>query len=203
MTTDPLATPYLDPGHVAGVVALPDPLARNAAITRGYHDLSEAVAELLGRDHANWLTFGQWASAEARESIDGRAVPAIVRPFFGHEVATAVANGNAVIFGDVALPFVRFVQLYAGVRAGDDPAAARSTLLADPLVTASEDTRRAFAAYADAWDLLAAGDPDPRARAERMLVANVSVGAHEQRVADPFVRAAIPGRWISAIIATA
>lgn len=35
-----------------------------------------------------------------------------------------------------------------------------------------------------------------------MLVANASVGAHEQRVADPFVRAAIPGRWISAIVAT-
>ena len=61
---------------------------------------------------------------------------------------------------------------------------------------------RAFAAYADAFDLLAAGDPDPRRRALRMLVANVSVGAHEQRVADPFVRAAIPGRWLSAIVAT-
>jgi hypothetical protein len=35
-----------------------------------------------------------------------------------------------------------------------------------------------------------------------MLVGNVSVGAHEQRVADPYVRAAIPGRWISAIVAT-
>jgi len=35
-----------------------------------------------------------------------------------------------------------------------------------------------------------------------MLVANASVGAHEQRVADPFVRAAIPGRWISAVVAT-
>jgi hypothetical protein len=39
-------------------------------------------------------------------------------------------------------------------------------------------------------------------RAERILVANVSVGAHEQVVADPFVRAAIPGRWIAAIAAT-
>ena len=33
-------------------------------------------------------------------------------------------------------------------------------------------------------------------------MANVSIGAHEQVVADPFVRAAIPGRWIVAVAAT-
>lgn len=203
MTIDPLATPYLDAAFVADVVAMPDPLARNAAITRGYHDLSDAVAALLGSDHANWLTFGQWASAEARESIDGRAVPALARPFFGAQVAAAVARGNAVIFGDVAPPFIRFVGLYAAVQAGGNAADARTAMLADPVVAASADMLRAFTAYADAWDLLAAGDPDPKRRAERMFVANVSIGAHEQRVADPFVRAAIPGRWISAIVATA
>ena len=48
-----------------------------------------------------------------------------------------------------------------------------------------------------------AGDPGAAVRrAARILVANVSIGAHEQRVADPYVRAAIPGRWIAAIAAT-
>ena len=201
-----LTTAYLDPAFVARVVAIPDPLERNAAITHGYHDLSEAVAALLGRDHANWLTFGQWASAEARESIDGSAVPAVVRPFFGDAIGAAVAAGNAAIFGDVALPFIRFVLLFGGVVAGTaasrSAAAARAELLADPLITGNEDLVRAFTAYADAFDLLAAGDPDPGRRAERMLVANASIGAHEQLVADPYVRAAIPGRWISAIVAT-
>ncbi len=200
---DPLATPYLDPAHVARVVAEPDPLARNAAITRGYHALSEAMAALLGRDHANWLTFGQWASAEARESIDGTGVPPLARPFFGEEIAQAVAAGNAAIFGDVALPFIRFVTLFAGCRtARGSVADSRTALLADPQIAASEDLVRAFGAYADALELVLDGDPAPRRRAARMLVANVSVGAHEQRVADPFVRAAIPGRWISAIVAT-
>jgi hypothetical protein len=85
-----------------------------------------------------------------------------------------------------------------------DPALAeaRVALLAEPRIAGSEDLVRAFGAYADAVTMLAAGDPDPGGRAERMLVANASVGAHEQRVADPFVRAAIPGRWISAIVAT-
>jgi hypothetical protein len=200
--TDALATPYLDEAFVARVVADPDPLARNAAITRGYHALSEAVAAILGRDHANWLTFGQWASAEARESIDGRDVPDAVRPFMGEAVARAVADGNAAIFGDVAPPFIRFVQAVRDGGPAADPAAVARVVLALPQVAAGEDLRRAFTAYADALALRQAGDPDPRRRAERMLVANASVGAHEQRVAEPYVRAAIPGRWISAIVAT-
>ncbi len=201
-----LTTPYLDPAFVARVVTMADPLERNAAITHGYHDLSEAVAQLLGRDHANWLTFGQWASGEARESIDGSAVPALVRPFFGNEIRAAVGAGNAAIFGDVAPPFIRFVTVFADVASVDVPgrssADARAELLADPLIAANEDLVRAFTAYADAFDLRASGDPDPARRAERMLVANASIGAHEQLVADPYVRAAIPGRWISAIVAT-
>ena len=209
MVPSPLDSPYLDPGFVERVVADPDPLRRNAAITRGYHALSEAVATVLGRDHANWLTFGQWASAEARESIDGTAVPAVARPFFGEEIARAVADGNAAIFADVAPPFIEVVRLFAGLDPGtergagpDAPAVARAALLADPRIAASEDLVRAFGAYADAASMLAAGDPQPARRAARMFVANVSVGAHEQHVADPFVRAAVPGRWISAVVAT-
>lgn len=215
MTSSPLDSPYLDLAFVARVVAMPDPLRRNAAITRGYHALSEAVAAILGYDHANWLTFGQWASAEARDSIDGTGVPAVVRPFFGEEIARAVADGNAAIFADVAPPFIRFATLFAGAgagsgtgsgaRSGADPGAlaqAREAILAEPQVAASEDLVRAFGAYADAASMLADGDPEPQRRAERMLVANASVGAHEQHVADPYVRAAIPGRWISAVVAT-
>jgi hypothetical protein len=206
MAVRPTHDPYLDRAHIAAVVAMSDPLERNAAITRGYHALSEAVATILGHDHANWLTFGQWASAEARTSIDGRAVPAAVRPFFGHEIAEAVAAGNAAIFGDVAPPFIRFVTAFGGIGGADARtealAAARATVLAEPAIAASEDLARAFGAYADAVELLAAGDPDPARRAQRMLVGNASIGAHEQVVADPFVHAAIPGRWISAIVAT-
>jgi hypothetical protein len=205
MSSDPLPNPYLEPAFIAQVVAITDPLERNTTITCGYHELSEAVAGILGRDHANWLTFGQWASAEARASIDGRAVPEAVRPFFGSEIAAAVTAGNAAIFGDVAPPFIAFVRAYRDLGHTPGPGAleqARVRLLADPRIAGSEDLGRAFGAYADAVELLAAGDPDPARRAQRMLVANASVGAHEQVVADPYVRAAIPGRWISAVVAT-
>jgi hypothetical protein len=192
---------YLDLDLVTRVVAMPNLLARNAAITRGYHALSEGVAGILGRDHANWLTFGQWASAEARISISGESVPAIVRPLLGSGVAAAVADGNGAIFADVAPPFVTFINACAELN--HDMDLLRERVLADPAVARSDDLTRAFGAYVDAAVLLRIGDPDPRRRAGRILVANASIGAHEQHVADPFVRAAIPGRWISAIVATA
>ena len=199
--TDPLASPYLDPEVVRRVVGMPDPLERNAAITHGYHELSEAVAALLGRDHANWLTFGQWASAEARRSIDGEAVPAAFRPFVLGSVERAVAAGNAAIFGDVAPPFIHLVRTLAngGTR---EPGQVHDAVLDHVRDPNHVDLARALVAYTDAWLLLREGDPDPKRRAERMLVANASVGAHEQRLAEPFVRAAIPGRWIAAVVAT-
>ncbi len=204
--SDPLATPYLDASMIERVVALHDPLERNAAITRGYHALSEAMAAIIGRDQANWLTFGQWASAEARRSIDGEAVPAALRPFVGGRVAGAVAAGNAAIFGDVAPPFMRFIRAFRDdpLAQGDDRRLARiqDRLCADPQLAASEDLTRAFIAYIDSLRLRWADGSVRRRRASRVFVANVCVGAHEQRVADPFVQAAIPGRWISAIVAT-
>jgi hypothetical protein len=205
------ATPYLDVDTVEGVVLNTDPLERNAAITRGYHALSEAVAAILGRDQANWLTFGQWASAEARRSISGEAVPAPIRGLVGVAVTQAVAGGNAAIFRDVAPPFIRFVRAFAPLTTGRsvDPSRVRDALqalLGHPQLSASPDLTRAFTAYADSLLLLRGPErssPDAaRRRAQRIFVANVSIGAHEQVIADPFVRSAIPGRWIVAIAAT-
>jgi hypothetical protein len=208
---DPLATPYLDLDAVEQVVGNADPLERNAAITQGYHALSEAAAAILGHDQANWLTFGQWASAEARRTISGEAVPAPVRGLVGEAVIRAVADGNAAIFRDVAPPFVRFVRAFGPLTGGSvDPSRARDilqALLGHPQLTSSPDLTRAFTAYVDSLLLLRGPDrsaPDAaRRRAQRLFVANVSIGAHEQVIADPFVRAAIPGRWIVAIAATA
>ena len=208
--TDPQTTPFLDLDTVERVVRDADPLTRNASITRGYHALSDAVAAILGRDQANWLTFGQWASAEARRSISGEAVPAPIRGLVGAAVTRAVADGNAAIFRDVAPPFIRFVRSFAPLAGGSvDPSRARDALqalLGHPQLAASADLTRAFTAYVDSLLLLHGPDrsaPDAaRRRAQRIFVANVSIGAHEQVIADPFVRSAIPGRWIVAIAAT-
>jgi hypothetical protein len=198
----------LDEDVIAEIVAMPDPVVRNVAITRGYHVLAHEVAEVLGSDNANWLCFGQWASAEAGRAILGDSIPSLLRPLIESGTAAAVAAGNAAVFGDVAPPFIRFVRAVRedpAVRSDATAAAAMVDRLAlHPQLAVSEDLRRAFRAYTDA--LLARGAPDPasaRRRAQRMLVANASVGAHEQVLADPHVRAAIPGASILAIVSTA
>ncbi len=131
-------------------------------------------------------------------------MPAALRPFLGHEVAAAVAAGNATIFGDVAPPFVRFVRAFAAHPLEDDDQAAAllAELCTDPQVAGSADLTRAFTGYVDSMRLRRLGPAAAHRRAARILVANVSIGAEEQRVADPFVRAAIPGRWITAVLAT-
>jgi hypothetical protein len=205
---DTPATVYLDPDEIERVVSLSDPVARNVAITHGYHELADAVAGLLGHDNANWLCYGQWASAEAGRAIRRETIPLLLRPFIGDEVAEAVAGGNAAVFGDVGPTFVRFVVAFeAEPEAVHDRERAMrilDRLLAHPQLAASEDLQRAFRAYTDA--MLLRGDPAPDAavrRAQRMLAANTSIGAHEQVVADPFVRAAIPGSSLIAVAATA
>jgi len=206
--TDALSSPVLDPAEIQRIVAMDDVLERNAAITRGYHALSEAVAVLLGRTDANWLTFGQWASAEARRSISGETIPGPLKPLIGEEISRAVAEANAAVFGDVAHPFVRWVIAFAGDAAAcRDPDRAEGVLrpvLTHPQLTASDGLRHAFRAYTDALLLTSSAEPNAaRRRAARIFVANTSIGAHEQRVADPYVKAAIPGGSVLAVAATA
>lgn len=96
---------YLDEEAIRAIVAMPDPVARNAEITRGYHALAILASDVIGRENANWLCFGQWASAEAGRAIRGASVPALLRPLMGESVTTAVAAGKAAVFGDIAPPF--------------------------------------------------------------------------------------------------
>jgi hypothetical protein len=207
---DPLESPFLDPDYVSEVTSMPDPVERNRWITRGYHELAAAVGEIIGRENANWLCFGQWASAEAGRAIRKESIPAIARPFFGGAVSDAVGRGNACVFEDVSQPFSRFVLAFAGHRVGlpvPSEGQARATLAAlceHPQLAVSPDLCRAFSAYTDALLLRdTLGNVAATMRAQRILVGNISIGAHEQIVAEPFVRDAIPGGSVLAIMATA
>jgi hypothetical protein len=207
---DPLESPFLDPDYVSEVTSMPDAIERNRWITRGYHELAAAVGEIIGRENANWLCFGQWASAEAGRAIRKESIPALVRPIFGGAVSDAVARGNACVFEDVSQPFSRFVLAFAAYRVGmpvPTDEQARTTLAAlceHPQLAASRDLCRAFVAYTDALLLRdTPGDAAATARAQRILVGNISIGAHEQIVAQPFVQDAIPGGSVLAIMATA
>jgi hypothetical protein len=215
MVADPagraaLASPYLDEAYVARVVAMADIVARNYAITLGYHDLAVATAAVLGTENSNWLCFGQWASAEAGRAIRRESVPALARPLLGRRVSEAVAAGNAAVFGDIAPSFIRFIREFVdSVDGGPVPSPGRAReglarLLEHPQLQASPDLRGAFTAYTEALVLRdEVTEEARRRRAQRMLAGNGYIGAHEQIIADPYVKVAVPGRSIIAIAATA
>jgi hypothetical protein len=52
-----------------------DPVLRNLLITQCYHDLSQGLNGLFGRDNANWCTFATWASKTAGKFIRKEQVP--------------------------------------------------------------------------------------------------------------------------------
>ncbi|WP_420718259.1 hypothetical protein [Pyxidicoccus sp. MSG2] len=68
---------YPTAADVKAIAAMKDPVARNYAITQGYHDLSDAMGKLVGDDNANWATFGTWASKQAGVSIRGEDMPKV------------------------------------------------------------------------------------------------------------------------------
>src|SRR6266536_4574917 len=60
-----------------------DPVRRNLLITQCYHDLSAALARLLGSENANWCTFATWASRTAGGFIREDEISAAFRLLLG------------------------------------------------------------------------------------------------------------------------
>jgi len=69
------------------IAALAEPVLRNLLITQRYHDLSQDLAGVLGRDDANWATFATWASKTAGQSIREEDVPPELTQFLRTEAA--------------------------------------------------------------------------------------------------------------------
>jgi hypothetical protein len=58
--------------EIASIIALDgEPVIRNLKITQCYHDLSRAIAWVLGEGNVNWCTFATWASKTAGRFIRG------------------------------------------------------------------------------------------------------------------------------------
>jgi hypothetical protein len=207
-------------GDIAVIGACPHPVVRNLRITQAYHELSRAVADTVGPG-ANWCTFATWASKQAGQTIRGddlgrrieqvfagsdavqfivgrlrelrralaRGIEADVvlkalrdacAPLFiVARVADAVGRGNKKVFDEIGLEFARFLapgpreRFFEGLRPGDPPDGQR--LLA-----------AAFRGYERAR---AAGDA--KLRVERMLLANLQIGLHEQTRLQPEIAEAL------------
>jgi hypothetical protein len=171
---------------------IPDPVARNYAITAEYHTLGMALANRLGNGDANWLIFGAWASHTAGKFIRGDLVPVS----WGQD---AVAQGNLAIICDIGPRFARFLDLSDAVAAQDIGREVQQ----DRLLTESPALAEAFECYGAAILLASATDTAScHRRAQLILRANILIAHHEQDFADPLVDAAIPLGGVAGILGT-
>ncbi len=65
-------------GEIEQIIGLADPVLRNLLITQSYHELSAALADIIGDRDVNWSTFATWASKTAGLSIRGEEVPQFI-----------------------------------------------------------------------------------------------------------------------------
>ncbi|MCY1043063.1 hypothetical protein OV208_17210 [Corallococcus sp. bb12-1] len=218
----PQPTPgtYPTAADVANIASMTDPVARNLAITQGYHDLSDAMGTLLGKENANWSTYATWASKQAGVSIRQEDMPkAFVDILQGggavgeamsrvddllrnlglpalptgdllkagadalNNVSKAIADGNQFVFQEVGHEFARFVETFQG-DTQLDPAKLQKYLDGFPPDKAL--LKDAFGNYAQAMF-----EKDPNKKAELMLLANNTVGLHEQTQLQSYVEKAL------------
>ncbi|GMU04029.1 hypothetical protein [Corallococcus caeni] len=218
----PRPTPgsYPTAQDVANIAAMKDPVARNLAITQGYHDLSDAVGTLLGKENANWSTYATWASKQAGVSIRQEDMPkAFVDVLKGggvvgaamskvddllrklglpamptgdiaragadalDNVSKAIGDGNQFVFKEVGHEFARFVETFQG-DTQLDPAKLQKYL--DGFPKDKPLLKDAFGNYAKAMF-----EKDPNKKAELMLLANDTVGLHEQTQLQGYVEKAL------------
>jgi len=125
----------------------------------------------------------------------GRLTAELHTPFDALELtAGAVARGNRKVFEEIGLEFARYLHecpadapddgaelraFVAGLRPGDPPDGQRYL-------------RQAFVHYQRRL-----AEPDPKARAELLLVANLEIGLHEQTRLEPEIRAALDAPYAS------
>ncbi len=207
------------PADVRRIAALDDPVIRNLEITWCYSRLAAAMAERS--TGANWCTYATWASRQAGQTIRGediqdelerrltagrwllhplrtlwrrllrrglfdrskplgRFVTELHTPFDAFEWASdAVARGNRKVFEEIGLEFARYLEasdfqeFLGGLRPGEPPDGQRYL-------------HQAFGRYE-----LARHEPDPKACAELVVLANLEIGMHEQTRLQPEIREAL------------
>jgi len=168
--------------------------SRQAGQTIRSEDLPRAAESILGSPEVRLLLERVVASA-ARELRGGPAavVAASVRHILDPEAAlrrasTAVAAGNLKVFEEIGHQFARWLSTAAATGVPDESA---TESFCDALRPGDPPAGQqllvgAFRAYGNAC---AAGDPD--ARAERLLLANLLVGLHEQTRLQPDIAASL------------
>lgn len=192
--------------HIQRVVTNPDPVIRNLQITETYHQLARALDAILSDGlNVNWCAFAAWASKQAGRFIRNEEVPQPLRRFLGigsdsqpsrwapggwlrrkrfltyvrataQDTSAHLAEGNRLVCAKLAPMFSQFLALW---RQGQQPSVEQ---LQDFLQRQSQDPTTGKELI-DAFRQFhqAIGESRPKLRAERIYLANIQVGLHEQR----------------------
>lgn len=201
----------------AEVTRTSDLVLRNLRITQMYHRLSVEMARLIGQQDANWCTFACNASKTAGYSIRRQGlgldplVARLVRFSAAQRAWTAfetvarwlgisstaildaisenISAGNLKVFAELSPVFARMVsEFHDDVEyAPEKIGAFIDTLAPGPTEAGGQDLlKEAFASYYDAMF-----EPNPKRKAEAILLANVKIGFHEQQRLQPNIVAAL------------
>src|SRR5262245_18540994 len=168
--------------------------SRQAGQTIRGEDLGRTIEEAFAASDAVHAVVARVRDLQraAGRAIDANAALGAIRdacaPLLSvARVAHAVARGNKKVFDEIGAEFARFVTVL-GPRPGDDAALEHFCArfrAGDP----PEGQRLLVAAFRDYHR--ARGLTDPKARAERMLLANARIGLHEQTRLQPDIADAL------------
>lgn len=208
----------------AAIAALADGGQRNLRITQSYHDLTVALAHVLGAENVTWCAYATWASKTAGVFIRQENVDALIRRYLadadyiqdelrwlrrvvrwiGREtvlsdllliqilhtvtdgISAHVAAGNVKVFAELAPLYRRFLDRLAPGQAHDAQALEEFLAILKPGATAEGGQDMLITAFSRYYQAMF--EPNPKARAGLILLANVLVGYHEQtRLQDAIV----------------
>ena len=169
--------------------------SRQAGQTIRGEDLLEELRRELGRDAKLLHPIASVWRALVRRGLFqrdtrlGRVIAELHTPFDAFELASdAVARGNLKVFDEIGLEFARYLQecapelrpesaefqrFLAGLRPGSPP-------------EGQQYLRQAFTRYQQQLS-----EPDPKQRAELIVLANLEIGLHEQTRLQPEIREAL------------
>lgn len=195
-----------DKMHTNGelLLAYPDRAERNERVTQQYSQLSQGMADIVGRDNANWATFAQWASDEIGRNLEGNGGIALSEAA-GGDPRFWLSEGNSVLVSDIGPAFQHFVDTFGGGKNRDmsfdqfwssfeSKFTGRELSYLDGNNDPQLDMKNAFKAYYESMQLKdrEATVTDPQQlqqlqdrRGALMLYGNTLVGLQEQDIVDP------------------
>ncbi|MCW7537116.1 hypothetical protein OOT46_04520 [Aquabacterium sp. A7-Y] len=191
------------------LLAYPDRIERNEEVTRQYSQLSHDMADIVGKDNANWATFAVWASDEIGRNLEGGLGIELGEMGLG-DPRHWLSVGNSKLISDIGPGFQHFTKVFS------DPAnrnmsfedfwagfeaewGGRGISYLDGGQDTQLDMKNAFKAYHEAMQLrqqetdLGLKGPGheqeiaalANRRGQLMLYANTLVGLQEQDIIQP------------------